>query len=267
MKYRKITILVVCFISLCCIFLYGVTFYKYSSVLPSGSALEKPNLLHILGTDDLGVDIFAQISRSFFHSMFIGLSCAFITFILGGVLGISAGFVGGKVDILISFFINIALSIPQLPVMIVLGAFLGQRTSNVILIISAFSWGSIAKIMRAKTISICDKPFIKLAKSYGGTNFYIIYNHLLRQLLPLLSVNAIAVIGSAIIQESSLAYLGLSDPLARSWGLMISKATRFNGIFFTEFWKWWLMSPLVSLVICTVLLRLLSKELQQILQN
>ena len=72
--------------------------------------------------------------------------------------------------------------------------------------------------------------------------------------MPLLMINGLAVIGKSIIQESSLAYLGLSDPTAKSWGLMISKATSFSGIYFSEFWKWWLMPPIFSLIISVLIL-------------
>ena len=85
---------------------------------------------------------------------------------------------------------------------------------------------------------------------------------MLRELLPLLAVNSIGVIGMAIVQESSLAFLGLSDPLAKSWGLMISRAKSFSGIFFTDFWKWWLLPPVLSLIGSTLCLRMLAKALE-----
>ena len=261
---KKLLALIIAYSVMLLFFLYGVTFCRYGADLPSGGSLEAPTKAHILGTDDLGVDVYAQISKSFFRSMLIGVACASITFIIGGLMGLLSGFVGGKTDIIISFLINIVLSVPQLPIMIVLGVFLGQKTINIILIISAFSWGGIAKIIRAKTITICKKPYIQLARSYGGSDMYIIIRHLLPQILPLLLISSIAIIGSAIIKESSLAFLGLSNPLARSWGIMISRATRFQGIFFTDFWKWWLMSPIISLILSTTLLRLISKELQRI---
>ena len=154
------------------------------------------------------------------------------------------------------------LSIPQLPVMIVVGAFFGQSTWNIIWIIAAFSWAPIAKQLRAKTISVKNARYIKLAKSFGGSSFYIIRRHMLSELMPLLTVNSLGVIGSAIVQESSLAFLGLSDPLAKSWGLMIARARAFPGIFFTEFWKWWLIPPVAALIASTLCLRLLARALE-----
>ena len=243
---KKIKFYVILFSLLTIFFFYGAYIYGHSAFLPSGESLQAPHLNHILGTDNLGIDIYAQISNGFFRSMCIGIITAIFASILGGVLGIISGYVGGKFDHVVIFLINVFLSVPQLPIMIVIGAFFGQSTWNIILIIAAFSWAQIAKQLRAKVISIKDREYIKLAKSYGGSTFYIIIKHLSRDISPLLMINGIAVIGKSIIQESSLAYLGLSDPTAKSWGLMISKATSFSGIYFSEFWKWWLMPPIFS---------------------
>ena len=261
---KKVWFHLTAFILLALFFLYGIALYPHSEVLPSGASLEAPGWNHILGTDNLGIDIYAQISAGFFRSMGIGIMSALFTFLLSGILGISAGYIGGRVDAAVSFLIHVMLSIPQLPVMIVIGAFFGQSTWNIILIISVFSWAPIAKQLRAKTISIKNAQYIKLAKSYGGGHWYIICRHMLSDLLPLLLVNAIGIVGAAIVQESSLAFLGLSDPLAKSWGLMIARARGFSGIFFTDFWKWWLLPPVCALVLSTLSLRMLAKSLEAV---
>jgi peptide/nickel transport system permease protein len=261
---KKVYLYLILFALLTAIFFCGAVLFPHSATLPSGGSLEAPSANHLLGTDNLGVDIFAQISVGFFRSMVIGLTTACLTFILGGVLGVMSGYIGGKFDAGVSFLINVMLSIPQLPVMIVIGAFFGQSTWNIILIIAIFSWAPIAKQLRAKTISVRSAQYIKLAKSYGGGSWYIIRRHMLRELLPLLTVNAIGVVGMAIVQESSLAFLGLSDPLAKSWGLMISRAKGFSGIFFTDFWKWWLIPPVLALICSTLCLRMLAKALENV---
>jgi peptide/nickel transport system permease protein len=197
----------------------------------------------------------------------IGLLSSAISFVLGGCLGIVAGYRGGGVDDAVSFLISVFLCVPQLPVMIVAGAFWGQSLLNVVWIIGAFSWAPIAKIMRAKTRSIKARKYIVLAESFGGATAYIIKTHMLRELAPLLAVNALAVAGRAIVQEAAVAYLGLSDPLAKSLGLMISKASGFPGIYFTEYWKWWLLSPVVTLISMILCLRLLSRALERRILN
>lgn len=262
---KKVNAYLIIFSILTLFFLYGAYIYPHSAILPSGLSLEAPNINHIFGTDNLGIDIYSQISSGFFRSMSIGIVTAIFATIIGGLLGILSGYIGGTIDHITVFLINIFLSVPQLPVMIVIGAFFGQSTLNIIFIIAAFSWAQIAKQIRAKVISIKNMEYVKLAESFGGTPLYIIMKHLSRELIPLLMINGLAVIGRAIIQESSLAYLGLSDPIAKSWGLMISKATAFSGIYFSEFWKWWLIPPILALICSVLTLRLLSRALEQYL--
>ena len=262
-KVLRFYIIVLIILSI--IFSFGVFIYPHSGLKPSGDSLERPSISHILGTDDLGIDIFAQISRGFFASMFIGICTAGISFIIGGVMGVLSGYAGGKVDFLISFFINLFLSIPQLPVMIVIGSFLGQSIFNVITIVALFSWASIAKVVRAKTIQIKDSDYVKLARSYGGGFIYIFKTHMLNDLLPILLINSLFVINRAIIQEASLAFLGLSDPMSKSWGLMIQKVTSFSGIYFTDYWTWWLIPPLICIVVIIFCIRMISREAEKII--
>ena len=163
----------------------------------------------------------------------------------------------------IYFLSQVLLAIPQLPVMIVIGAFLGQSTWNLVWIIAAFSWAPVARQMRAKTISIRRRDYVQMARLYGGGTWYLIRTHIGHELWPLLTINALAVVGRAILQESSLAFLGLSDPLARSWGMMIARAVDFPGLYRTDFWTWWLLPPVGALVLSTLLLRLLVGGLEE----
>jgi len=264
---KRITVLAAVLGILFVIFTYGSLIYPHSWFQPSGGSLEPPSVTHILGTDDLGIDIFAQLSRGFFTSIMIGLMAAAIAFTLGGVLGGLAGYFEGWVDESISFVINLFLAIPQLPIMIVMGAFFGPSIVNVVLIVALFSWAPIAKIVRAKMVERIDSNYIRLAKSYGGGFFYIVKTHLLPDILPVLSVNAIAVIGKAIVQEASLAFLGLSDPLSKSWGLMMNKAINFKGIYFMDAWIWWLLPPLFCLMGMILCIRLISREIENQLIN
>lgn len=256
--------LLLAFLLLALFFLYGGLFYPHPAGLPAGGSLEAPSFAHWLGTDDLGVDLYAQLSAGFFSSMAVGLAAAAFAFLLGGLAGVLAGLSSGAADALFSFLIQLFLSLPQLPVMVVIGAFFGQSAWNIILIVSLFSWAPIAKVLRARVRQIRGRPYLRLAESYGGRAGYLVSAHMLGELLPLLSVSALSVVGKAIVQEASLAYLGLSDPLSRSWGLLIQKCVSFPGIYFTPYWKWWLLPPVFALVLTVLCLRLFSRELETI---
>jgi len=259
---KKLRFWAAVFLLLTLFFFVGAVLYPHSAFLPSGGSLEAPSAAHLLGTDNLGLDIYAQVSNGFFHSLLIGLATAALAFLLGGVLGVTAGYAGGWADDAVQFLISVFLSVPQLPVMIVIGAFFGQSSLNIILIIALFSWAPIAKQVRARARSIRKSTYLVLAESYGGCLWYLFKTHMSRDILPLLAINSIGVIGRAIVQESSLAFLGLSDPLAKSWGLMIARCTGFSGIYFTPFWKWWLVSPVTALVLSVLCLRMLAKALE-----
>ena len=262
---KRIVFFISILIVLTLLFAYGATFYGKSPMLPSGDSLAPPSFEHFLGTDDLGVDIFAQLSRGYFHSLLLGLSACIVTFIVGGFLGVLGGYCGGIIDDVVSSIINLFLSVPQIPIMIVMGAFFGQSVFNIVIIVAMFSWASIAKIVRAKTISIRKRNYIMLASSFGGNFLYVFLKHMKSEIIPVLAVNSVAVIGKAIIQEASIAFLGLSDPTSKSWGLMINKAIEFKGIYFTNYWTWWILPPLISLIVTILCIRCISKEIEHII--
>jgi peptide/nickel transport system permease protein len=126
-----------------------------------------------------------------------------------------------------------------------------------------FSWARIAKVVRAKVLSIRRRDYIIQSKLYGAKFSHIFHFHMKGEVLPIVIINSVGVIGRAIIQESSLAYLGLCDPTSRSWGLMISKVLDFPNVYYTEYWKWWLISPLLSLVLTILMFRALVRELEK----
>lgn len=156
------------FLLLALFFVYGGLFYPHSADLPSGGSLEEPSSAHWLGTDDLGVDLYAQLSAGFFSSMAVGLAAAAFAFLLGGLAGVLAGLSSGTADAFLSFLIQLFLSLPQLPVMVVIGAFFGQSAWNIILIVSLFSWAPIAKVLRARVRQIRGRPLSAAGQKLRG---------------------------------------------------------------------------------------------------
>lgn len=262
-RWRPCLILCAGLLALTLFFGWGVLGWPCSPTQPSGASLEAPSAAHWLGTDDLGIDIYAQLSQGFFASMSLGLACGVLTALIGGGLGMLAGYKGGGVQAAVDFAVNVFLAVPQLPVLIVLGAFWGQDRRLVIGLIAAFSWAPVAKQTAAKTRSAAHRTYVRAAKSWGAGSWYIFKNHLAADVLPVVLVGALAVVGKAILQESALAYLGLSDPTAKSWGLMINRASRFAGIYFTDYWKWWLAAPVAALMLTILFTRLLARWLEQ----
>ena len=157
--------------------------------------------------------------------MTIGILYAAVTFIIGGVAGVAAGYYGGRIDLVISFLINLFLSVPQLPIMIVIGAFFGQSMFNIVMVVALFSWASVARITRAETMSLKERDYVIASKNLGAGSVLIAVKHILPNILGPVIVAASLGVASAILTESSLSFLGLGISIPHaSWGSMLQGA-------------------------------------------
>jgi peptide/nickel transport system permease protein len=258
----KLSLAVIIFFIVLAVFAPYVSAYPYN--LPSGKSLAPPGGGHPLGTDDLGIDIWAQLCRGAKISLIVGLGTALLAGLGGGLLGIISGYVGGILDKFLMRLIDIMLVIPDFPVMILLAAFLGPSLINIIIVLALFSWVSSARIARSQILMLKEKTYIKSAELYGAGAWYLMWKHFLPEIFPLIAVQMIRLTGRAIISEAGLSFLGLGDPTSKSWGLIIHYATSFKGIYFTEFWKWWLLYPWLFLTAMVTSLAFISRELEQV---
>ncbi|MCK9632387.1 MAG: ABC transporter permease [Methanoregula sp.] len=231
----------------------------------TGSSLEPPGPTHLLGTDELGMDIWSQICYGARMSLVIGLSVACIAGLGGGALGILAGYLGGPTDQLLMRTVDVLMALPSFPLLIVISAFMGPSILNVICVLVLFSWAKPARVARSQTLAIRDNTYIIAAKNFGGTPVYILRRHILPEMLPILFVLIISITSYAIVAETGLAFLGLGDPTSKSWGMMLYYATSFKAIYFTSFWQWWLIPPLVALVFLVLSLAFIGRDLEQVL--
>lgn len=249
-------------IALLGIAIFGEHLIPHSHKIPEFQALLEPNKVNLLGTDDLGIDLLSQILYGARISMGVGLSVAFISVIIGSVAGGLAGYYQGRVDGAIMRVADAMLVIPRLPLTIVIAAFMGPSIYNIILVLSLFSWASVARIVRSLVLALMHEGYIIMAKTYGGGFCYIFRNHIISKIAPVLAINFMKVMGSAITAEAGLAFIGLSDPTTRSWGVILNHAMAFKGIYFTEFWKWWIVSPVVFMTLTMVSIAFLGRELE-----
>lgn len=231
----------------------------------TGGSLELPGSDHPLGTDELGMDIWSQICYGARMSLFIGLAVACIAGLGGGALGILAGYLGGVADQLVMRTVDVIMALPAFPLLIVISAFMGPNIFNVIFVLVLFSWAKPARIARAQTLTIKGNAYITAAKNYGATPFYLVRRHILPEVLPILFVLIIGITSYAIMAETGLAFLGLGDPTAKSWGMMLHYATSFRSIYFTPYWQWWLIPPLVALIVLLLCLAFVGRDLERVL--
>lgn len=222
-----------------------------------------PNKTHILGTDDLGMDIFAQILYGARISILISLIVAITSTLIGAVVGTLAGYYGGVIDRILIRLIDVLTIIPSLPLLIIISSFWGPSLKNIIIILIALSWVSPARTIRTKIISLKNEPYIIAAKYYGASFIYIARRHFLKEIFPLMLVSIIRLISRTIISEASLSFLGLGDPTNKTWGLVLNFAISYNGIYFMEYWKWWVLSPLFAIMILVLSVAFFSKDLER----
>jgi len=221
-----------------------------------------PSATHWLGTDDAGKDVLSNVIYGARVSLIVGFFASFISLVIGGLVGLVAGFYGGRVDTLLMRVTDILLVIPDLPLMIVLIALLGRGLDILILVIGILGWTGTARVVRAQTLSVRERKFVQRARAIGAGNFYIVRRHIFPMVFPLMVVNAVLVISAAILNESTLAFLGLGDPTRLSWGQMLNFAFRRGAM---SAGAWWVLAPPGFAIIWVVLgLTLLGNGLERI---
>ena len=221
-----------------------------------------PNAEHIFGKDDAGKDVFSGFIYGSRVSMIVGFFGAFIAVVVGGVVGITAGFFGGKVENILMRFTDTMLVIPSLPLQIVLIAMTSPSLGNIILVIGLLGWQSTARLVRSQTLAVKERKFVMRARAIGSSNFHIIRKHIFPLVFPLMAANTVLVLSSAILQESTLAFLGLGDPTMLSWGQMLSFAWNRSAVSAGAWWA--LIPPGLGIVWVVLAGTLLGNGLEQI---
>lgn len=194
---------------------------------PKTTGLAKPRLgftsHHLLGTDELGRDQLSRVVYGARVSMTVGFASIFFGTIIGGALGVIAGFYRGRLETLIMGAMDVLLAFPALVLALAIVSFLGQSLRNVVLAISVLAIAPIARLIRSATLAVAQREFVLAARTLGAKNFRIIT----REILPvvMLPVMSFALIGVAVavVAEGALAFLGLSVPAPTpTWGGMIT---------------------------------------------
>lgn len=189
----------------------------------SNDVLMAPCSAHWLGTDDLGRDVYSMLIRGTRISLVVGIVAALITGVIGVVFGAVAGYFGGVVDKLMNEVINIFMMLPTFFLVLIIVALFGSSMFNVMLVIGLTSWPSNARLMRAQTMSLRERTFVRSAAAVGESHISIIFRYIVPNGIFPVIANTTMNIGGAILTEASLSFLGLGDPNVVSWGQMINQ--------------------------------------------
>jgi peptide/nickel transport system permease protein len=184
--------------------------------------LTAPDAAHIMGTDELGRDVFSRVLFGGRISLLIGISAMSVSIVVGTLIGSISGYFGGRVDAIIMRVIDIIISFPTLFLLIMLASFLGSSMVIVILVIGLLSWMRVARLVRANFLSVKERDFVTAARALGSGASRMIFGHLLPNSLGPIIVAATIDVSGAILTESALSYLGLGiQPPQATWGNML----------------------------------------------
>lgn len=183
-----------------------------------------PTLEFPLGTTNLGRDIFSQLVIGTRSAFMVGLTAAIAVVALGTLVGLVSGYFGGLIDAVLMRLADIALGIPFLPFVIVLAAFLGPQTQNVVIAITVLLWPNTARVIRSQVLTLRERGFVEAARVAGSSDWRIIRVHIAPNILPLSLLYGSIAIGWAILTEASVSFLGFGPSGSVSWGGMLQDA-------------------------------------------
>ena len=181
--------------------------------LDASQKLQGISSSHWFGTDEYGRDYFTRTLYGGRVSLLVGFMSMIMTVVIGTSLGVFSGYVGGKVDMFLMSFTDIFLALPSMLLMVILNTFLKPGLPTLIVVLSLFSWASVARITRAETMSLKERDFVVATQNLGASNFRVIIKHIIPNIL------------GPVLMESSLSFLGLGVQIPRaSWGSMLQGA-------------------------------------------
>jgi peptide/nickel transport system permease protein len=204
---------------------------------PSGygdQVLQGPSGAHWFGTDNLGRDIFAEVIWGARISIVVAALSSALAIVLGVVIAVLGAYFP-KADTVIGTFVDLCLSLPVLPLMILVAALAGPSLVTLVLVIAFFSWPEVTRVVRSQALSVVRLPYMDAARLTGGSHVWIIRKHLLPAVAPVVVVSVVLTASRAVISAAGLAFLGLGDPNSWSWGRILYEAEQ-SGAMSSAWW-------------------------------
>lgn len=198
--------------------------YRYDAQ-DTAAVLQPPSAKHLLGTDELGRDVFSRLVYGARVSLTVVVQVELLEVLIGVTLGLIAGYFRGRWDALIMRFTDMMFAFPDILLAILIVAVLGPGLHNVFIALALTGWPSLARVVRARTLSLREKEFVEAARAMGLSHARILLRHILPNLLPTVLVAVTIDAAGVVLAESALSFLGLgAQPPTPSWGRMIDDA-------------------------------------------
>ncbi len=226
----------------------------------AGRPLEGPGKIHFLGTNDLGQDIFSCLLCGTRATLFLGFFGALVSVLTALFLGIISAYYGGRTDEIVTRIVDIMMTLPGFPLLIVLVMFLPPSLFIMAGVMGLLGGAQGIRIIRSQVLSLVKADFIYGVKAMGASDHYIMARHILPGILPLAIVMFVNSAQRYMLMGVGLGFLGLGDPSVIDWGQMISRAYS-NGGFALGLW-WWLMPPGLAVILLSMALAMLGYSLE-----
>lgn len=221
-----------------------------------------PDLERPFGTDWVGRDMLLRTVKGLSMSMRIGMLCSLSSGFIALILGVAGPMLGGKIDIMISWLIDLTLSVPHTLVIILISIAAGGGLKGIVIGVSLTHWTSLTRVIRAEVMQIREMEYTRISRQFGKSSFYIAKEHILPHVIPQLVVGIVLVFPHAILHEASITFLGFGlPPHEPAIGVILSEAMKYltSG-------KWWLVFfPGLSLVLISMMVDCIGKNIEKLI--
>lgn len=201
-----------------------------------------PSAAHLLGADDVGHDLFSILIFGARPSLLVGFIAAIAATVVGMAVGVTAGYLRGIVDTALMRIVDVVLSLPVVPLTLVIGVLAGPGIVTQTFVISVALWAPVARELRAQVLSVREHDHIHALRAMGARHSYVLARHIVPAVGVLVVPQLVLAVKNAVLLEASLAFLGLGDITSMSWGMMLSVANG-RSAFLTDAWLWWVLPP------------------------
>lgn len=233
----------------------------YETDVSPEARLQPPSRAHLFGTDDLGRDIFSRMVYGARISLTVGFIAVFIMLVIGVTLGALAGYYGGRVDAFIMRIVETLLCVPRLYLILIMLVIFGPSIVSVMIVIGLTSWTGLARLVRAEFLSLRERDFVAAAKAMGASDTRIIFRHILPNTMGIIFVTATLSVGSAVLIESGLSFLGLGVQIPTpTWGNILTTGRNYLD------YAWWMMLfPGLAILVTVLSFNMVGDGLRNIL--
>jgi len=216
--------------------------------------LKPPSLQYLFGTDSLGRDVLGEVIWGTQQSLLVAVAASIIAIAIGTLVAVIGAYFK-RLDVFISVIVDLTLSLPVLPLMILIAALIGPSTTTIIGVVAAFSWPEVTRLVRSQALTVVNLPYVDAARLMTTSPVWIIGRHIIPAVTPVIVVSVVVTASRAVLSAAGLAFLGLGDPTTWSWGRILYEAQQ-SGAMSSA---WWLtLFPSIAILLLVLSATLLS---------